>query len=105
MEAFWEKIKLPFQEKKMTYEEGVDYSFTDFGRYGVGVEILTGKFKGVIYSYGKVSFEEVDGNGVLHIEFEVIDPLKFNDLKENCEFITIIGDILTGILMKQGADG
>lgn len=90
-----------------SYEEGDFYSFIDYGKYGVGVEILKGKYKGVVYSYGKVSFEEVDGNGVLHIEFEVVDPGGYvpQDLKGDSDFIIIIGDILTGILMKQGENG
>ena len=108
MGVFWEILKRPFMRKTMTsYDEGEYYTFIDYGRYGVGIEILHGKYKGVVYTYGEVKFEELDGSGVLHIEFDIITPGKYDPLKlrSDSDFIVIIGDILTGIIIKQGANG
>ena len=67
--------------------------------------IREGKFRNVIYNYGKVSVnsEEENGDGTLPFRFEynIIDTatLEREDFGE--EFFTLIGDILVDIIDDQ----
>lgn len=67
--------------------------------------IREGKFKNVIYNYGKVSVnsEEENGDGTLPFRFEynIIDngTLEREDFGE--EFFNLIGDILVDIIDDQ----
>ena len=67
--------------------------------------IREGKFKNVIYNYGKVSVnsEEENSDGTLPFRFEysIIDnaTLEREDFGE--EFFTLIGDILVDIIDDQ----
>ena len=67
--------------------------------------IREGKFRNVIYNYGKVSVnsEEENGDGTLPFRFEynIIDNMGIprDNFGEN--FITLIGDILVDIIDDQ----
>ena len=68
------------------------------------VMIKDGKFKDVIYNYGKVSLpEEEDENGNMPFRFEynIIDNVGIPREEFGEEFITLIGDILVEIIDEQ----
>ena len=80
-------------------QEGKDYSC---------VKLTEGKFKDVIYHYGKVSFaSEENADGKLPMKFDYTIDKNPNDidLLDNQEFIDYIGDILIELLDKKVKDG
>tara|TARA_Y100000296_G_scaffold84922_1_gene119567 strand:+ start:323 stop:643 length:321 start_codon:yes stop_codon:yes gene_type:complete len=82
-------------------KEGTDYS---------SIKIIEGKYKDVIYHYGRVAFapeSEKKSDGTLPMKFDyTIDKNpKDLDLLENQEFINYIGDILIELLEEKLKDG
>jgi len=72
------------------------------------IKLLQGKYKGVIYKYGKVGFakeEKEDGSLPMKFDYDII----FNPHEETSidkqEFIDYIGDILIEQLEKQVTNG
>jgi hypothetical protein len=68
--------------------------------------IKDGKFKDVIYNYGKVSIPEEDNlneDGTLPFRFEynIIDNVGIPREEFGEEFFTLIGDILVKIIDEQ----
>ena len=68
------------------------------------IKLLQGKYKGIIYKYGKVGFakeEKPDGTLPMKFDYDII----FNPHEESSidkqEFIDYIGDILVELLEKQ----
>ena len=72
------------------------------------IKITEGKFKDVIYHYGKVGFaKEENSEGQLPMKFDYNVIKKPNDVDtlDNQEFIDYIGDILIEVLEKQIENG
>ena len=71
------------------------------------IKILEGKFKGIIYKYGKVGFakdENPDGTLPMKFDYDIIfNPHETNIDKQ--DFIYYIGDILIEQLEKQVNNG
>ena len=72
------------------------------------IKLLQGKYKGIIYKYGKVGFakeEKPDGTLPMKFDYDII----FNPHEESSidkqEFIDYIGDILIEQLEKQVNNG
>lgn len=70
------------------------------------IKLLTGKYAGVVYTYGRVSIVEDKSAGVarLQFQFEVkICPSNFNkrQLSTDKLFMNYIGDLLSHILEKN----
>ena len=72
------------------------------------IKLLEGKFKGIIYKYGKVGFakeEKPDGTLPMKFDYDII----FNPHEETSidkqDFIDYIGDILIELLEKQIENG
>ena len=67
--------------------------------------ITEGKFKDVIYNYGKVSIndkeENVDGSLPFRFEYTIIDNVGISREDFGEEFFTLIGDILVDIIDDQ----
>ena len=73
------------------------------------IMIKDGKFKDVIYNYGKVSIPEVDNlneDGTLSFSFEYTIIDNIGTPRENFEedFFTLIGDILVDIIDDQSEE-
>ena len=73
------------------------------------VMIKDGKFKDVIYNYGKVSIPEEDNlneDGTLPFRFEynIIDNVGVPREEFDEEFFTLIGDILVDIIHEQSEE-
>ena len=73
------------------------------------IMIKDGKFKDVIYNYGKVSIPEEDNlneDGTLPFRFEynIIDNVGIPREEFDEEFFTFIGDILVDIINEQSEE-
>ena len=73
------------------------------------IMIKDGKFKDVIYNYGKVSIPEEDNlneDGTLPFRFEysIIDNVGIPREEFDEEFFTLIGDILVDIIDEQSEE-
>ena len=72
------------------------------------IKLTEGKFKDVIYHYGKVSFapeENADGKLPMKFDYTIDKNPNDVDLLDNQEFIDYIGDILLELLDKKVKDG
>ena len=72
------------------------------------IKITEGKFKDVIYHYGKVGFakeENPDGKLPMKFDYTVLKKPSEVDTLDNPEFIDYIGDILLELLEQQVKDG
>jgi hypothetical protein len=93
-----------FEKKKKVPKEGEDYKFVDFTDSDItGIMILKGDYAGVVYHYGKVRVKEQGEFATLEFGFTLVNSGKHDiDLLQNEDnFVTIMGDILSEILMKQ----
>jgi len=82
-------------------KEGTDYSC---------IKLTEGKFKDVIYHYGRVAFapeSEKKADGKLPMKFDYTVDKNPNNLilLDNSEFIDYIGDILLELLEEKLKDG
>ena len=73
------------------------------------IMIKGGKFKDVIYNYGKVSIPEEDNlneDGTLPFRFEynIIDNVGISRDNFGEDFFTLIGDILVDIIHEQSEE-
>lgn len=91
----------------MRLKENVDYRFvesTDGNVIGVG--FLRGKYEGVLYHYGQARIAEEEGFAKLQFSYTIHqfgdhDP---DELTNDPDFHTIMGDLLTKILTAQIED-
>jgi hypothetical protein len=67
------------------------------------IGILKGKYAGVVYQYGKANIVEEGSFARLTFDYTIIDSSSFDldDLQNDEEFVTMIGDILTEILLEK----
>ena len=70
------------------------------------IKLLTGNWKGVIYTYGTVSIKEDKENDVAILEFqfkidECPEGIESDSLMTNEPFMNYIGDILSSILEQN----
>ena len=89
------------KNKRYTYaqREGEEFSC---------IKLTEGKYKDVVYHYGKVGFaKEENKDGTLPMKFDYTIKQNPNnlDLNENVDFLNYIGDILIEILEQQLKDG
>ena len=100
--ALWDKI--PFMKKKPKYQINEDFQFLPSDDDKItGIGILKGKYAGVLYHYGKARVIEEGDFARLTFDYTVIHTPTFtvHELQTDEEFHTMIGDILTEILMEQ----
>ncbi len=89
------------KSKRYTYAQREGDDFTC-------IKLLEGKFKDIIYHYGKVGFardERPDGTLPMKFDYTVVKNPNDVDTNENQEFIDYIGDILIELLEEQLKDG
>lgn len=71
------------------------------------IEIVDGKFRGVVYMYGSVGLEDSDGEVRLKFVTQVVSKpwrLMFTSLKTNDLFTDVTGRILVELMAKVAAD-
>tara|TARA_B100000614_G_C14381289_1_gene425678 strand:+ start:434 stop:754 length:321 start_codon:yes stop_codon:yes gene_type:complete len=68
------------------------------------IGIKEGKFAGVVYKYGKVSFakeEDENGNLPMQFQYDIVDNNGIPKEQFNDEFFNLIGDILVEVMDEQ----
>lgn len=95
--ALWEKI---FPKKKSKPEYRFQYMDDSDLTW---VEITSGKYVGVVYSYSTVKFAKEGEFGRLSFGYNVLHSAEHDliGLQSDEEFVTIMGDILTDIIIHQ----
>ena len=71
------------------------------------IGIKGGKFAGVVYKYGKVSFakeEDKNGNLPLQFQYDIVDNNGIPREQFDDEFFNLIGDILVEVMEEQIKD-
>ena len=68
------------------------------------IEIMSGEFKGIVYRYGQISFNEVDGGHLaVNMQVELIkSPDNFD--KNTEKFTKTVGDIFVDLVETQELD-
>lgn len=96
MAALWEKM---FQSKKLPKYKFQNSEDND----STWVQITSGKYAGVIYSYGTVRFVPDSGIAKLQFNYNIIHSGEHDmeHLKNSQEFVIIMGDILTEIIIEN----
>ena len=86
------------------YKEDIDFRFVDFKDSDLtGIELLTENYKGVLYHYHKARVVEEGKLAKLQFGFTVVHPGEYDidDLTKDEELHTIMGDILTELIMTN----
>jgi hypothetical protein len=105
IKAFLAMIKFqPKSLKKKKFEENIDYEFLFLpDEESTAIELIRGAFTGVIFQYFNVKFSEEGELARLKFQYDIIDPGTFDmdDLKNSQEFVTILGDLLTELIIDN----
>jgi hypothetical protein len=104
MAALWEKIQFWKKSSQVKYKEDIDFQFIPSDDKTItGIGILKGKYAGVLYHYGKAKVMEEGEFARLYFDYTIEFTPNFtvHDLTIDQEFHTMIGDILTDILLTQ----
>jgi len=84
------------------YKEGVDFNYVipESEDTTVGIKLLSGKYTGTIYQYGKVRFEEEKDDAIyLQFVYNVLETTFDKSLLEkDLDFKNHIGDVLVSIM-------
>ena len=100
---------MTIQNKNSLTDKTNRYVFAQKGNADYSsIKLTEGKFKDVIYHYGKVSFapeENADGKLPMKFDYTIDKNPNDVDLLDNQEFIDYIGDILIELLDKKVKDG
>ncbi len=96
------------QKKNLNMDSNIRNKYTFVSRKDedwASIMIIEGKFKDVIYKYGKVSIpkeeELVDGHLPFRFEYDILDNVGMSRDKFDEEFFNLIGDILVDIIDDQ----
>ena len=106
METLWERMKF-WKKKQMKpedYIEGQHFIFvnSDDNQF-TGITLLVEGYEGVLYHYYKARMIEEEGVAKLQFAYNIVNPGKhdIDDLNNDAKFATIMGDILSKILMDK----
>lgn len=85
------------------FEEGKDYKFHSYSSDISAIELIKRPYNGVFYHYGSVGFDDAGVVGVLKFSYTIINSGRYTeeDLKGDSTFKTLLGDILTHILLTE----
>jgi hypothetical protein len=89
------------------YKEDIDYKFIDIEDTDLtAVELLMDNYEGVVYHYHKARIKEEGGVARLQFGYTLLESGKYDidELNTSEEFHTIMGDILTILLMSKAKD-
>lgn len=105
MAALWDRLK--WWKKPKMLEEGKDFHYINFNNSDItGIELLIPEFRGVVYHYEKAQIVEEGEIGRLKFGYIVVHPGEhdIDHLNSDEKFHTIMGDLLTQILMAKIED-
>jgi hypothetical protein len=99
MEVLWQKILFWKKQKPKTPEYQLQESPWEDSTW---VKITSGNYVGVIFSYGRVKFATEMEIGKLEFTYNIIHPGNHDKehLQNDAEYVNIMGDILTEIIIK-----
>lgn len=106
MEALWENLQF-WKKKPMRFEKGKHFDYVDFDNTDItGIVLLIEEFKGVIYHYHRAEVKEEGGIARLSFGYTIVHPGEHDIdlLNKNENFHTMMGDILTEILIAKEND-
>jgi len=109
MARLWKAVQFWKKWTKPMYEEGIDYRFFDIendnepGVKVTAIELAVDNYENVVYHYLKVRVVEEGAMARLQFGYTILDSAKhdIDELNNDEKFHTIMGDILTDILLKQ----
>lgn len=84
--------------------EGVDFDFHKIQDSDLtGIKLLKGKYRDIIYYYGVVKIQEQGELATVNFEFKVLESTIYTEeqLQKDTEFVTLLGEILTEIIINQ----
>lgn len=69
----------------------------------ISIQILKGKYKDVVYNYGKVAIENKEELDIIQLnyDYEILESAGHEHLHKDMEFRYFIGDILVDILSND----
>jgi hypothetical protein len=105
MAALWEKLQ--FWKKQKMFKEELDYRFVELEDTDItSIELLMKNYEGVKYYYHKARVVEDNGVARLQFGYTVYDSGNhdIDDLNSSQEFHTIMGDILSIILVSKAKE-
>ena len=97
MLQFWKK------PKKLVLDQ--DFEFHDFPDTDLtGIRILSGPYAGILYYYTNAAVEEQGYLATLRFGYMIVDSGNHNknELEKDENFVTMIGDILSEIILMEG---
>lgn len=103
METLWETLK--FWKKPKRFKEKIDYEFYDFEDSDLrGIRILRGKYSQVLYYYTSAGITEEGMGARLKFGYQIVKSGEHDRkaLENDEEFVTMLGDILTHIILMDG---
>ena len=97
---------MTFQSKlpQKKFKEFIDYEFIYLpDEESTAVELTSGTFSSVIFQYFNVKFLEEGEQPKLKFQYDIIDSgtHDMDDLKNSQEFVTILGDLLTELIIDN----
>lgn len=90
--------------KTKKYRLNKEFQFHNFEDSDLtGVEILKGKYSGILYYYTYASITEELGMGKLKFGYHVVncDKNKRELLEKDSEFVIMLGDILSELILTE----
>ena len=110
MVLLWEKLLFWKKPQMKKYEELRHYRFFDYdngeGEPLTAIELLIKEYEGVLYHYGKVQLIDEGEFNRMKFDFVILHPGEHEMavLEQDQNFVTIMGDILTELLLKKFED-
>ena len=89
-------LKRRLKQMKKMYEYDDRYMP---GEMVVPIKIVEGPYKGTVFTYGEVSFNEEDDNVNCKFQYNIVE--KPDDLVEDYSFVNQLGEILVDILAEE----
>jgi hypothetical protein len=89
------------------YKEGIDYKFFEIENSEItAIELLIPNYVGVTYHYHKARIKEEGGMAKLQFGYTLLKSGEYDmdELNSNSEFHTVMGDILTILLMSKAKE-
>jgi len=104
MVALWEKLLFWKKPKRPKLDADYEFFYIDESDY-TAIRLLNNEYAGVTYYYGTVSLQEIQDTLSVKFEYRIIDSGKYTEesLNSDSNFVKIIGDILTEILIEEEA--
>ena len=110
MARLWEMMQFWKKPQMKKYKEFRDYRFFDYDTGEeeklTGIELLIKEYEGILYHYGRVELIDEGELSRMKFDFTILHPGErdMKDLENDQVFVTIMGDILTELLLKKYAD-